>query len=176
MSKPVKEMIVEEYKDRFKDLEGCCVVDIRGIDAMKNNELRNGLREKSITVTVVKKAIAGTALEEISPALDGPCAFAYDPESVVNVARELVDWAKKVKKMSLKGAVIDGIFFEGEAGVKRLSEFPTKEEAQSTVVQLVLSPARNVVGCAVSPGSKLLGVVKEIQERLEKGETIAKAG
>ena len=58
--------------------------------------------------------------------------------------------------------------------MKRLSEFPTREEAQAKVVQLILSPASKVVGAAKSPGAKLLGIVKEIQERLEKGETIAK--
>jgi ribosomal protein L10 len=92
------------------------------------------------------------------------------------VARALVDWAKKVEKLDLKGAVLDGEFFPGEDGVKRLSDFPTKEEAQAQVVQLVLSPAGNLVRGVTSPGSNLLGIVKEIQERLEKGEEIARVG
>jgi ribosomal protein L10 len=44
-----------------------------------------------------------------------------------------------------------------------LGSFPTREEAQAKVVTLVLSPARNI-----------MGVVKTIQEKLEKGEAIAK--
>jgi hypothetical protein len=32
------------------------------------------------------------------------------------------------------------------------------------------------VGSVVSPGKRVLGIVKQVQERLEKGETIAKAG
>ena len=43
MSKPVKEMIMADYKSRFGDLEGALVVDIRGIDANANNALRMGL-------------------------------------------------------------------------------------------------------------------------------------
>ena len=38
----------------------------------------------------------------------------------------------------------------------------------------MLAPAGNVVGAANAPGSNILGIVKEIEERLEKGETIAK--
>ena len=34
MSKPVKEMIVEEYKQRFEGVEGALVVDIRGINLL----------------------------------------------------------------------------------------------------------------------------------------------
>lgn len=179
MSKPVKEMILADYQKRFDNLDGALVVDIRGIDANDNNNLRLGLLEKDIRVTVVRntlarKAIAGTGLEAISPALAGPAALAYGSTSVVDVARELINWAKKVKSLELKGAVLDGEYYEGEAGVKRLSEFPTREEAQAKVVQLVLSPAGNLLRAATSPGSNILGIVKEIQERLEKGETISR--
>lgn len=181
MSKPVKEMITAEYERRFADLSGALVIDIRGIGANDNNGLRLSLAEKSICITVVKntlaaKAFQGTPLESLGPALEGPCAIAYGADSVVEVARELVDWARKIDKLDLKGAVLDGTYFDGDTGVKALSRYPTREEAQAKVVQLVLSPARNVVGCATSPGSTLLGIVKEIQERLEKGETISKAG
>ncbi|HRQ75154.1 MAG TPA: 50S ribosomal protein L10 [Phycisphaerales bacterium] len=179
MSKPVKEMIVSEYQKRFGDIDGALVLEIRSLPANDNNALRLGLLKKNIRVTVVKntlarKAFAGTHLEAVSPALEGPSALAYGTDSVVNVARELVDWAKKVKDLVLKGAVLDGQYFEGEAGVKRLSDFPTKEEAQARVVSLILAPAGNVVRAATSPGSNILGIVKEIQERLEKGETIAR--
>ena len=81
---------------------------------------------------------------------------------------------KKIKTLQLKGAILDGQYFEGEAGVKRLSTFPTKEEAQAKVVQLVLSPASNLLRAATSPGSNILGIVKEIQKRLEDGKAIAK--
>jgi large subunit ribosomal protein L10 len=180
MSKPVKKLIIDAYKGKFDDVTGALVLDIRGLTSNDNNTLRNGLLKKQIRVTVVKnslakQAFAGTALEPIGPALEGPSALAYG-ESVVDVAREIMEWTKKIKTVSLKGAVLDGQYFAGAAGVKRLSEFPTKEEAQAKVVTLILSPARKVIGCAVSPGSKVLGIVKEIQTRLEKGETIAKAG
>ncbi len=173
-------MMIGDYQKRFDGIDGALVVEIRGIEANENNAMRLGLLEKNIRVTVVKntlarKAFASTNLEAVTPALEGPSALAYGGESVVDVARELVDWAKKVKKLTLKGAVLDGQYFDGEAGVKRLSEFPTKDEAQAKVVQLVLTPASNLIKAATSPGSNILGIVKEIQERLEKGETIAKA-
>ena len=72
--------------------------------------------------------------------------------------------------------LVDGELFEGAEGVKRLSDFPTREEAQAKVVAIALSPFKNVVGAAAAPGSRILGVVKEIQEKLENGETITRAG
>ena len=179
MSKPVKEMIVAEYKRRFDEVTSGLLIDIRGIKANTNNELRVELLKKDIHITVLKNSLAktafeGTELEELTAHLDGPSALAFGGNSVVEVARNLVDWAKKIKKLELKAAVLDGQFFEGEAGVKRLSNFPTKEEAQGTVVQLLLSPAGNVVKAAMSPGSNVVGVVKELRSMLEDGKTIEK--
>ncbi|MFK7961221.1 MAG: 50S ribosomal protein L10 [Phycisphaerales bacterium] len=179
MSKPVKQMVMRDYEQRFVDIDGALVVDLRGIGANDNNDLRRGLQSEGVRVTIVKntlakKSIAGTHLEGLTEALEGPSALCYGGESVVNVARALVGWAKKIEDLDLKGAVLDGEYFDGEAGVKRLSDFPTREEAQATAVQLVLTPGGNVVGAALAGGSKILGVVKEIEERLERGEAISK--
>jgi large subunit ribosomal protein L10 len=181
MSKPIKEMIVADYQKRFVDIDGALVIDIRGMTSNDNNTMRAGLFDKNVRVTVIKntlakKALAGTPLEAIGPALEGPSALAYGTGSVVDVARAIVDWSKKLKHLTLKGAVLDGQYFDGKEGVKRLSEFPTKAEAQGRVVQLVLSPAGNLVRAATSPGSNILGIVKEIQTRLEEGKAIAKVG
>ncbi|MCH2162505.1 MAG: 50S ribosomal protein L10 [Phycisphaerales bacterium] len=179
MSKTMKEMMVRTYQNRFGDLSDALLVDIRGIEANDNNALRLNLHAKDIRVTVLRNTLAhdalgGTKLENLIPAIDGPSALCYGGESVVDVARELVDWAKKVEHLELKGAILDGELFEGEEGVRRLSAFPTKEEAQAKVVQLVLSPAGKLLGASLSPGRNIMGIVKEIQTRLEEGKTIEK--
>ncbi|HMN95486.1 MAG TPA: 50S ribosomal protein L10 [Phycisphaerales bacterium] len=179
MSKPVKQMIVKQYQDRFRDVEGAVVVDLRGYNATDNNQLRNHLRKKGVRVTIVKntlarQAIAGTPLEAIGPALVGPAAFCYGAESVVNVARDIIEWSKKVKEVALKAAVLDGTLFDGPAGVRRLSEFPTREEAQGRVVAIALAPAGKLVAAAKAPGANILGIVKSIEEKLEKGESISR--
>ena len=181
MSKPVKELIMKEYQARFGDLDSAVVIDIRGIPAIETNEFRIDLQKQDIRVSVVKnslakKSFADSPLSPLEPCFTGPAALAYGADSVIEVARSIVDWAKKIKEIDLKGAVFEGEFYEGAKGVKKLSEFPTKDEALGKVVQLVLSPAGNLVKAATSPGSNILGIVKEIQEKLEKGETIAKVG
>lgn len=182
MSKPVKELIVKEYQKRFQDLEAAVLVEIRGMDAPSTNQMRNDFARKSVRVTVVKNTLARTALkgsshEALSAHLTGPSALVYGPGSVVDLARDLVQWAKGNDKFVFKAAILDGTVYEGPAGILALSKMPTRGEALSTVATVVLSPARNVMGAVKSPGAKVLGVVKEIQDRLEKGQTItAQAG
>jgi large subunit ribosomal protein L10 len=179
MSKYIKKIMVESYRDRFNDISDALLIDIRGIDANENNTLRLDLHAKNIRITVLRNTLArdafcGTSLENILPALDGPTALCYGGESVINVARELVDWAKKVEHLDLKGAILDGEYFDGDSGVKELSKYPTLDESKGLVIQLVLSPGSKLMSIATSPGSGIMGIVKEVEERLENSEVIEK--
>ncbi len=176
MSKPVKDLIVADYQRRFGTLENALLIEVRGINAKDTNRMRIGLKEKKIRVTVLKntlarRAFAGSGLAALAPGLTGPSALAYGAESVVDVARELVEWARKIENLRLKGAILDGEYFEGQAGVERLSRFPTRGEAIAQVVQLVLSPGAQAVGCVTGPGGAVMGIVEEIIKKLEKSET-----
>jgi len=183
MSKTIKEMIVREYRTRFEGVEGAVAVELRGLDSTTTNRMRSHLRSKDVRVTVVKNSLAkrawaGSALEPLSPSLVGATAVVFGRgPSVVDVAREIVGWArahdKKREKFHFKGAVLEGVYYDGPAGVEKLSRMPTRDEAISQVITIVLSPAKTLVGAAVGPGRRVLGIVKEIESRLEKGETIS---
>ena len=85
-----------------------------------------------------------------------------------------MELVKEFPGIELKGAVLDGQLFEGEDGVKRLSAFPTREEAIAQTVTLILSPGRKLAAQILGPGARVAGLVKAIEERLEKGEAIAR--
>ena len=121
------------------------------------------------------QAFGDSNLAPLKDVLKGSSALAYGAESVVDVAREIVGMLKQFPDIELKGAVLDGMLFEGEAGVKELSKFPTREEAIAQDVTLILGPGRKLVGAVKGPGSSLAGIIKAIEEKLEKGEAIAKA-
>ncbi len=181
MSKTVKSMLMRDYEERLGDLTDATVISLRGIDSNTTNTIRRGLEKKSIRVTIVRnnlflKTVEGTNLEALAPIMNGSNALAYGAESVVEVAREIVDLLKTYPDIELKGAVLDGQLFSGEEGVKALSKFPTRDEAIAQTVTLILSPARKLVGAVKGPGGRLLGVVKAIEEKLEKGEAISKVG
>ncbi len=179
MSKPVKEMMVRDYIERIGEAEDALVIGLRGISSNDTNSIRSGLAKKEIRVTIMRNKLFGQAFGEtplapLSEVMSGASALAYGAESVVDVAREIVGLLKEFPDIELKGAVLDGMLFEGEAGVKELSKFPTRDEAIAQAVTLILSPARNLVGAVQGPGSGLVGIIKSIEEKLEKGEAIAK--
>ncbi|MBX3387278.1 MAG: 50S ribosomal protein L10 [Phycisphaeraceae bacterium] len=179
MSKTIKGLIIEEYQARISGVEEAALISIRGVSSNDTNRIRSKLRAKQIKVSVVRnalarKAIEGTALSNLGPMLEGSSALAYGGQSVVEVAREIVALLETFPSIELKGAVLDGTLYKGKAGVTELSKFPTREEAQAQAVTLILGPGRKLVGDILGPGRTIAGIVKAIEEKLEKGETIAK--
>ena len=179
MSKKVKDIIVKEYQTRLGGVSDAMVISIRGVKAIPASKLRRSLAGKKIKVTVVRNALAtrafkGTGLEPLTKLLTGPSALAYGGSSVVEVAREIVRLIATMPEVELKGALLDGQLFEGKKGCEELSKFPTKDEAIAQVVTLVVSPARKLVAAIKGPGAGIAGIIKTIETKLEKGETIAK--
>lgn len=179
MSKLVKGMMIRDYESRLEGVDDALLISIRGIGAVDTNEIRANLQAKDIRVTVIrnalaKKAFEGTGLESLSPLLTGSSTLAYGAESVVDVAREIIGLVKTYPDIELKGAVLDGQVFEGEAGVEALSKYPTRDEAIAQAVTLVLSPGRKLVGAIKGPGAKVAGIIKAIEGKLEDGETISR--
>jgi len=179
MSKQVKEMIIREYKTRLHGFNDATLISIRGVKGTDTTKLRGVLRKKKVKVSVVrnalaKKALAGTGIEPLFPLMEGNSALVYGGNSVVEVARELAKILADIPGLELKGAVLDGTLFKGEKGVKELSKYPTKEEALGETVGLILGPARKLAAQIKGPGATIAGVIKAIEMKLEKGETIAK--
>jgi large subunit ribosomal protein L10 len=172
MSKPIKNLTTASYRKRFSELDGAVLVDVRGVKSNQANNLRGALKKKSVRVTVVKnslarKALAGTKLEGLSKLFEGPSALVYGSDSVVTVARELIDACKEIEALKFKGAIMDGTMF-GPEQVKELAKYPTKPEAQAKLVTLIFSPGRKLAGQIVAPGRKIASLVKAIQEKKEK--------
>lgn len=182
MSKTIKQMIARDYVSKLGDTKDAMVISLRGVKGIATTRLRQNLAKKQIRITVVRNAIArrnfaGTPLEPLAKLLTGPSAVAYGGQSVIEVAREIVKVIAEYPSLELKGALLDGTLYEGKAGVTELSKFPTKDEAIANVVTLVVSPGKKLLAQLKGPGATVAGVIKSIETKLEKGETITrKAG
>ncbi len=182
MSKRVKDTIVREYQSRIGDTREAMLISIRGVKGIPATRLRKNLATKKIRITVLRNALArktltGTGLEPLTKLLSGPSALAWGGQSVVEVAREIVKAIGTMPELELKGAVLDGQLFEGKKGCEELSKFPTRDEALAQAVTLIVSPGRKLMAAIKGPGSGIAGIIKAIETKLEKGETIArKAG
>src|SRR5436190_7828144 len=112
MSKYVKNLIMKEVTAKFKDVDGVAVINPRGINATKNNNIRKKLHAKNLRMTVVKnslakKALSGSKLKGFESLLDGPSALVYGQASIATIARLLLDEKKIDDKIELRGVYFD---------------------------------------------------------------------
>jgi large subunit ribosomal protein L10 len=175
MSKYVKNLIMKELSSRLKDVDSVAVINPRGIDATKNNQMRRKLRESGLKMMVVKNSLAKRTLADgklkgFEALLDGPSAVIYGKVSAAAVARLLLEQKKTIEKLELRGVFFDGEVYVGEKGVKQISAMPTREEAIASVVAAVLSPGRKLGGILKGPVGKLAAILKTIEERAKEKE------
>lgn len=173
MSKKVKDLVTKELATKLNGVENVAVINPRGIDATKNNQIRRKLRDKGLRMTVVKNTLVRRAagdgkLKGFEALLDGPSALIYGQASVSAIARLLMDEKKADDKLELRGIFFDGEVYAGDKGMERVSKFPTREEAIGQVLAALMGPARNLASAIKGPGGKLAGVLKTIEERAEK--------
>jgi large subunit ribosomal protein L10 len=177
MSKRVKALITSELQTKFKGADSVVVIDYSGIDSKTTAGIRSDLRKKQVKLTVVRNALAAKALETAGlkgagGLLKGTNAVAYGGESVVDIVKELVEQAKKVDKLKIKGSIVEGQLLDGKA-TEALSKLPNKKELQALIVGQILGPGRKVAGQIKGPAGKLAGQIKAVEEKAKDKEGAA---
>ncbi len=174
MSKYVKELIQGELEQRVTDgdVKEFIVFNLMGVPGVANNVMRGELKEKGVEMFVVKnslfrRALRSKEMESACGLFSGPCAVAYGGDSIVDAAKELFDWAKKVKAIQFKGAFLDGMVLDGKAA-QALAKMPTRRELHAQIAACAMSPASQIAGALVGPSSKIAGCVKTVIENAEK--------
>lgn len=174
MSKKVKGYIQQEYKNRFQDVSECLVVSLRGLNGVDNNMFRGDLLAKDIRLQVVKNSLARRAFEDlghegIGRILNGPSAIAYGGDSIIDVAKVMVEWSEKLEALEIKGGYLEEKVLDAKAA-ESLSKMPNRQELQGTIVAQALSPGGNLGGILKGPAGRIAGCIKALIEKLEGAE------
>lgn len=176
MSRLVKDMITNELRSRYGELSSALWVELVGVDGIRTNQLRRELRAKKMRLEIVKnslfqRAIGDGPLKPLAQALSGPAAILTGGDSLIDVAKLVEEWLPKAKGIKLRGAVLDGEWFD-ESRVADLSKMPTKRDLQTKVAAIIISPAANVAAAINAGSGNIAGCLKAMVEKLEKGEEI----
>ena len=160
----LKAPIVDEISEKIKNAHAAVLVDHRGLTVEQDTQLRRQLREAGVSYkvyknTMMKRAFEGTDFAELDKLLDGPSALALAEDDVTAPARVLVKFAKTADKLEIKGAVIEGEYYDIK-GVEELAKIPSREELLG-----------RLFGSWKSPVSNFARVLNQIAEKTPEGGT-----
>ena len=174
MSKYVKDLLTKDLGNRLEGVENCLLANVVGLDANTTTALRKRLREKDISLMVVKnslarRATAGAALGPAFEGLEGNAAVVWGAEDFVSLVKEITTLDKdqeEFEKFETRGGVMDGEALTAER-VAEISKWPTREEQLSLLVGQMLGPGAQLSAQLIGPGGQLASQVKQVGEEEE---------
>src|SRR3954451_13009264 len=113
MSKVIKQLQMDALKSTFQDVRDMVLLNVVGLDAISENQMRLGLRKKGIRLHMVKNSLARRVFTDLGLQVNtgwgGATTVAWGGNSIANLSQELETLIKKHSKfMKPKTAVADG--------------------------------------------------------------------
>lgn len=145
----LKESVVEEIKEKLAKAQSAVVIDYMGINVAEANAMRKKLREANVEYVVYKNTLFDIAIKDtdfapLASVLKGPSAFAFGYDDAVAPARVLNGVMKDLKKMSFKGGMVEGEFYDSEK-IKDIALLPSREELIAKFMGSIQSPVSKFV-------------------------------
>ena len=179
MSKYVKEMMMDQLKSDLDGSRSVLILDLKGLGAVAEYQLRRDLRKKSIKIRTLKNTLARRVFTDmgmggLSKYLEGPSVAVWGGAGVAELTKEVSTQVKTLKKPAIKGGAIDGVVI-GPEQVEDITKLPSREALIGRVVSLALAPVGRIIALANAPAGTLMGALKTLSEGAPEGDAEAPA-
>ena len=171
MARPEKIAEVEAITERMRGAQSMILADFSGLTVAQMTVFRASCREKSVDCRVVKNRLARIAADDADIAvmkehLTGPTAILFGPESQVDPAKIIVDFAKENEAMEIKGGFLDGAYLDPKE-VVALSKTPSKDELIAKMMGSINSPAGGIAGAVGAVMGSLARAIDAVAKQKE---------
>ncbi len=170
MSKVVKDLVTDEIRSRLKGVQDAVVVNVIGLNTSSTYSLRKKLREKNISLLVVKNSLAarateGTPLAGAFEGVSGSSAICWGASDFVQLTKDVLEIQKEpqYEKFSTLGGMMDREHLSSKR-VEEVSKWPSRTEQLSILMGQVLAPGANLLSQLTSAGGALASQIKKKSE------------
>ena len=170
MSKYVKELMMDQFAADLGETRSVLILDLKGLDGVSENRLRLDLRKKKIRMrslknTLARRVFTDHGMKDLSQYLEGPSVVVWGGDGIAELAKEISEQVKKLKKPEIKGGAVDGVVV-GPAQVEEITKLPSREVLIGQLLGLALGAPRELLALAGAPASTLMGQLDALAERL----------
>lgn len=171
MARPEKVAQVEAIAAHLESAQSIVLADYQGMTVEQMTDFRSKCRENNVVCRVVKNRLARIAADQadipdLKEHLTGPLALILGPESQVDPAKLVVDFAKDVDALEVMGGFMDGAHMSAEE-VVALSKVPSREELYAKMMGSMTSPLTGIVGVTSGVLSALTRAIDAVAKQKE---------
>jgi len=164
-----KKAVVEQVNAVASTAISVGVAEYRGLNVEQMTNLRASAIDANVSLRVVKntlakRALADTDCECITPVLSGPVILGFSQEDPGAVARVFRAFMKENDALVVKGLGVSGEFVDA-GQLKRIADLPTKNQAISMVVALMIAPVEKLTRTLNEVPIKLTRVVAAVRDQ-----------
>ncbi|MGM0453403.1 MAG: 50S ribosomal protein L10 [Thermodesulfobacteriota bacterium] len=164
-----KKEMVSALRERFERKKILILVDAKGLNVTKINDLRARLRQAGVEFQVVKntlliRAAADTDVDLIREHFQGPSAIAMSFDDPVAPAKVLNEFAKENETLEIRAGVMGGKALAVE-DIKALSDLPSREALLSQVLSAMNAVPTGLVRALNNVPERLLYALQAIRDQ-----------
>ena len=164
-----KKVVVAELANVAAKAHSLVAAEYTGLTVGQLTELRKRARQSKVFVkvaknTLVSRAVEGTDYACVKDALVGPMLYAFSEEDPGAAGRLIKEFAKTNDKLVAKVVAIGGQMYPG-SHLERLASLPTREQALSMLLGVMLAPIIKLVRTLAEPAAKVARAVAAVRDQ-----------
>jgi len=170
MSKYVKQLVTEDIRKRLTGVSDAVLVNVIGLNTHTTFLLRRKLREKNLSLLVVKTSLAkrateGTSLAPAFKGVEGSLALIWGATDFVQLAKDIVEIQKDplFEKLEARGGVMDREQLTADR-IEDISKWPNRTEQLSILLGQILSPGAQLLSQLLAAGGALASQIQKKSE------------
>jgi large subunit ribosomal protein L10 len=174
MAKELKAIIYREIERKLGGVDGCVLIDFRGLTAEETLDLRSSLRKSGVRMSIVQNRLTRRVFREHGAPADfekllrGPTAILFGEDGAVAASKAIVQWRKKNKeKAPIKGGLLQKRALSS-GDVESLANIPDQATLQARVLSYFLGPLTHLVTATRGLVTHFVSAAKAHREELEK--------
>ncbi len=153
-----KQQVVAELAEVAAKAHSLVAAEYAGITVDQMTAMRKKARETGVFLKVVKntlasRAVEGTDYEGVKDSLVGPLLYAFSMEDPGAAGRLIKEFAKGNDKLQAKVVSVGGKHYPG-AHLDVLASLPTRDQALSMLLSVLVEPATRVARALKAIGEK----------------------
>ncbi len=173
MKKNEKNKVIDSLTKDLSNNKNIYLTDISGLNVELTNKLRGLCFKKNVNLktvknTFLKKAIkkSNTDFEPFYNILEGPTSIMLSETG--NIPAKIIKEFKKTQKQKkpvIKGAYVEETFYTGENLLEILINIKSKNEMIADIIEILKSPAKNIILALQSGAQTIIGIIKTLSEK-----------